>query len=76
MTPKMTTAVDKTFLVANRAARGAIKMAPGLSACCIDRWLKSFTDALHSLVEPGSGSEFGKGICGIEAISREGRDGA
>jgi hypothetical protein len=38
--------------------------------------LKSFTDALHSLVEPGSSSEFGEGIRGIEAISREGRDGA
>jgi hypothetical protein len=28
MSAKITTAVDKTFLVANRAARGAIKIAP------------------------------------------------
>jgi hypothetical protein len=74
---KITTAVDKTFLVANRAASGAIRIAPGgqssQSYAVISR---RHTDTLHSLVQTGSGTELGKCVGGIESVGSECSDGS
>lgn len=82
ITPNMTTAADRTFLVANRAARGAIKIAPDSQhRGRVHRWTdsdkeKKLTDTLHGLIETRGGTEFGERISSIESISGECSDGS